>query len=74
MQLEIVKLEDLSCEKLTVYSLYDVDRKLTLFEAFIQENYMYVDEIKSIFEFSLKRAIFAKIKAEMIFEPELTHC
>ncbi len=27
-----------------------------------------------IIEFSLKRAIFVKIKAERIFEPELTHC
>ena len=29
---------------------------------------------QTIHEFSLKRAIFVKIEAERIFEPELTRC
>ncbi len=48
MNLKLVKLENLSGEKASIYSLYDECEDKTLLDNFLQENIEFRDEVKDI--------------------------
>ena len=50
MKLRIIKLRRLSGPKLTVYTLLDIEKKMSLFENFLIENKLYTIEIKDILQ------------------------